>query len=262
MAVILKKKLNARKKALIALISFASFIALIFIVFVVWAQFYYKASDDALANLNSTETVSVNMVENKIIFQPVSAENLQDTGLIFYPGGKVDEKAYSYLGKYIAEEGFFVCIVRMPLRLAVLNPGAAEDVINEYPEIKNWVIAGHSLGGSMASNYAFNNQDIIKGLAFLASYPAGSDDLNSSIIEVVSIAGTKDGIINTENLASTKSLLPPDTEFIEIEGGNHSQFGDYGLQKGDNPADISKEEQHGLVIENIIELLLVIEQAK
>lgn len=150
----------------------------------------------------------------------------------------------------------------MPLRLAVLNPGAAKSVIDTNPDIKNWVIGGHSLGGSMASNFAYNNQDIISGLVFLASYPAGSNDLSDSKIKVISITGSRDGILNTESLSSTITLLPPDTMFVNIEGGNHSQFGDYGLQSGDNPADINKEDQHAAVTENILDLLKSFDQDK
>jgi len=45
--------------------------------------------------------------------------------------------------------------------------------------------------------------------------------------------------------------LPADTVFVPIQGGNHTQFGYYGngteLQKGDNPADISRDAQQQIV---------------
>ena len=38
---------------------------------------------------------------------------------------------------------------------------------------------------------------------------------------------------------------------VEIEGGNHAQFGNYGPQKGDLPATISAEEQQTQTVEAI-----------
>ena len=49
--------------------------------------------------------------------------------------------------------------------------------------------------------------------------------------------------------------MPKNTEFIKIEGGNHSQFGDYGLQKGDNKATITKKEQITSTANYTVELL-------
>jgi hypothetical protein len=47
----------------------------------------------------------------------------------------------------------------------------------------------------------------------------------------------------------------PLTKWIEIVGGNHAQFGWYGPQPGDNPADISREEQQRQVVEYTVGLL-------
>jgi hypothetical protein len=44
-------------------------------------------------------------------------------------------------------------------------------------------------------------------------------------------------------ILASRALLPADTAFLEIAGGNHAQFGDYGPQTGDNPATISANEQ-------------------
>jgi len=40
-----------------------------------------------------------------------------------------------------------------------------------------------------------------------------------------------------------------------IVGGNHAQFGWYGPQPGDNPAEISREAQQQQVVESTIEML-------
>ncbi|MDY4737636.1 alpha/beta hydrolase, partial [Terrisporobacter sp.] len=109
------------------------------------------------------------------------------------------------------------------------------------------------LGGVMASKYASTHKNI-KALALYASYPSG-DELKDSNIEVVSIYGSKDGVVNKENLDESKENLPDGSEFIEIKGGNHSQFGDYGLQNGDNKATISEEKQFNYTAKYTTELL-------
>jgi len=52
------------------------------------------------------------------------------------------------------------------LNLAVFAPDRASDIISAYPDIHSWVIGGHSLGGSMAANFARNNPSLVKGLFF------------------------------------------------------------------------------------------------
>jgi hypothetical protein len=241
-----------KKKYFIPLITVPAIVVSVVVGFLMWAQIYYKPTERALNYLNSDEKVEVK-VAGDIRFSP--RQNIRDEGFIFYPGGKVDEKAYSYLGHEIAVEGYTVIIAKMPLRLAILNTDAAAGIIEENPGIDYWVIGGHSLGGSSAALFTANNTDMIDGIVFLASYPANSSDLSDTSLKVVSITGSKDGIINTESLVSTENLLPSRTEFVDIEGGNHSQFGDYGLQSGDNPADITIEEQQEIVIQKVLQLL-------
>jgi hypothetical protein len=68
-----------------------------------------------------------------------------------------------------------------------------------------------------------------------------------------SIYGTLDN--GMDSIEASISLLPADTEYIVIEGGNHSQFGNYGLQPGDNVATIGWEEQQAQAVEATIRLL-------
>ena len=42
---------------------------------------------------------------------------------------------------------------------------------------------------------------------------------------------------------------------VVIDGGNHSQFGNYGFQKGDGEARISREEQEDRTVEAILNFL-------
>jgi dienelactone hydrolase len=143
----------------------------------------------------------------------------------------------------------------MPLNLAVFAPSKAKGVIKENRDIDTWIIAGHSLGGSMACKFAYDNPDLIKGIVLFASYPAGSNDLSDSNIKVLSMYGTNDGFVGSDKIEKYKKLLPKDTIYKPIYGGNHSQMAYYGFQKGDNEAKISREEQQSEIIKDIIEFI-------
>jgi hypothetical protein len=207
---------------------------------------------DALAALQSNDEVEVTNDE-WLIFTP--KQTVPTTGFIFYPGGLVDPRAYAPPAHTIAAEGYQVVIVPMPLNLAVIGSGKATDIINAFPEIEQWVIGGHSLGGTMASQYANQNPDQVSGLVLWASYPAENNNLSGYNLIASSIYGTRDGFVTQENIESSRALLPPDTAFVAIEGGNHVQFGWYGSQDGDNSATISRLEQQEQTITATIHLL-------
>ena len=209
----------------------------------------YDSKDLAKTYMISDENVSV-IIDNGIEFIP-SAPN--GTGIIIYQGAKVDVSAYSVEAKTIAEKGYTVFIPKMPFNMAFFGINRADKIIKNNPDIARWYMAGHSLGGSMAASYTSKNQESIDGLILLASYSA--DDLSGYTGKVISIIGSKDMGIDKEKLDATSINLPEDTEFYIIEGGNHSQFGDYGFQKGDNIADISLEEQLSLITNRILEYL-------
>lgn len=165
------------------------------------------------------------------------------SGFIFYSGGLVEPEAYAAHLQPIAQAGYAVFAPTMPLNLAVFNIDAADEIIAEHPEIEHWIIGGHSLGGAMAAQYAFDNDNQIDGLVLWAAFPAQSTDLSNHDISVASIYGSNDGLASAEEIKNSAARLPDDTIFIEISGGNHAQFGDYGEQKGDLSADIPLKDQ-------------------
>ncbi len=177
------------------------------------------------------------------------------TGFIFYPGARVDYRAYAPLAQSIADHGYFVVIVRMPLNFAIFDMDVAADVIAAYPEIERWAVGGHSLGGAMAANFVYSNPGVVDGLVLWAAYPASSNDLSSSEVRVVSISGTLDGLSTPDKIAASVPLLPADTVWVAIEGGNHAQFGWYGEQSGDNPAVITRDAQQEQIVQATVALL-------
>jgi len=229
----MKKTLKITLLVILVLLTLGS------IGFVAWASFPLGPGPSALASLESNSVVSVESGADWIVFQPAARQ--ATTGFIYYPGGRVDYRSYAHLLQPLAERGYLVVLVRMPLSLAVFSPAKATEVIQSFPEITDWVIGGHSLGGAMAANYVFANPGAVEGLVLWASFPASNNSLADRDIKVVSIYGSEDGEVETIEDSST--LLPVDTTWVRIEGGNHAQFGDYGPQPGDNPSTISPESQ-------------------
>jgi hypothetical protein len=176
-------------------------------------------------------------------------------GLVFYPGGLVDHRAYVPLAVLVAGTGHSVAIVRMPLDLAVLGKRRGLAVPPLLPGVGRWAIGGHSLGGAMAADLVHGEPGRFAGLVLLAAYPPDDASIAATGLPVLSIAGTSDLVVNREKLVGSRALLPPDARFVRIEGGNHAQFGDYGPQKGDGIATISRDEQQRLTAETILKLV-------
>jgi dienelactone hydrolase len=220
--------------------------------FLIWASNPLAAMPEALEALQSDSSVQVTE-EGWVVFQPAGTN--PDTGLILYPGGRVDPRAYAPIARAIAAQGYLVVIVPMPLNLAVLGSDRAQEVMAAYPGIQHWAIGGHSLGGAMAARFADQHPGAIEGLVLWAAYPASSDDLSGQSLEVVSIIGSQDGLETDQGVEATRQLLPESTQFIVVEGGNHAQFGWYGEQPGDAEAAITRSDQQAQVLQATLDLL-------
>lgn len=220
--------------------------------FVVWAEMTPIPMPEALAALQSDSQVEVT-ADRWLIFRPVNLEPA--TGLLLYPGGRVDSRSYAPAARAIAAEGYLVAIVPMPLNLAIFGADRASEVMAAFPEVDHWAIGGHSLGGAMAARYAHGHPSEAQGLVLWAAYPDASNDLSARDLTVTSIYGTLDGLATQDKIAASRSLLPPETQWVAIEGGNHAQFGWYGPQSGDNPATISQEAQQQQIVEATLRLL-------
>lgn len=220
--------------------------------FVIWGVNPAMPMPEALAALESDAQVTVTS-GSWLVFEPTGVQ--PETGLIIYPGGHVDYRAYAPTAHEIAAQGYLVLIVPMPFSLAVLDRDAAADVINVYPQIQNWAVGGHSLGGAMAASFVYSQPDQAQGLILWASYPASNNDLSRSGARVVSIYASLDGLSKLEDIAASRALLPADTVWVAIEGGNHAQFGWYGEQAGDNPASISRQEQQKQIVRATVDFL-------
>lgn len=239
-------KFQSKKKIILIILS--AIIVILASAFIYYVSDYYHADADAIAALNSTETYSVENTDDFITFTP--ARNNSTTGIIFYPGGKVQAESYSVIASKLAESGYTTIIAKMPFNLAFFGTNKADDIIKNHSKIDSWVISGHSLGGVYASEYAVNHQDKIKGVVYLAAYP--QSNASNATFKALFIRGSLDNIILEEDISGNLDKFPENTTFITIDGGNHYNFGDYGVQKEDNNSTITRKEQQQQTINAII----------
>jgi len=185
-----------------------------------------------------------------------------ETGIIFYPGGLVDAHAYIPTltsGNMVSlnqKEALQSFIIKMPANLAVFNPQAAVQIVSDNPNIKQWYIAGHSLGGAMACTAVNKNKEHFKGLILMAAYPAANVNLSNWTGKVLSLRGSNDGLTSQQDIDDTKAQLPDDTEYTIIEGGNHAGFAQYGEQKNDGINELGTTSQIDLTITAILDFML------
>lgn len=217
----------------------------------VWLATPTALLPEATAAQVSTDSVQFERRDGWLVFTP--AGERPRTGLIFYPGGRVLAEAYAPAGAALAARGYRVVIPSMPFNLAVFNADAADPIRTAYPEVTTWVIAGHSLGGAMAADYASRHPGELAGLVLWASYSAS--DLSGSGLAVVSIYGALEtGRASFLDPANT-GKLPADTRYVEIAGGNHEQFGYYTGQPNDPAAEIARDSQQAEAVSATLALL-------
>lgn len=203
----------------------------------------YQADEAALAAAASAQTVGKGLV-----FMP---EGDITAGVILYPGGQIEHKAYALLAKELSEQGCLVVIPKMTFNMAIFSPLNGEVYLNTYQDkTDNWYIGGHSVGGVAAAQFVTKYPTRVKGLILLASY--SSTNISKLGVPVLAIYGTNDLVLDATRKAKYVSYLPEDTTTVEIEGGNHSGFGSYGQQEGDGEPAISQTEQRAQITEAIM----------
>ena len=221
----------------VALIVVAVVLVLVAVA-VIWVNDTYKPDSTARAAMESGNGVTVTEIAgDNVAFVPENPK----AGFIFYPGAKVEPEAYAPLMRECAERGVLGVIARMPFNLALLDTNAADGIREQFPEVTEWMISGHSMGGVAASAYASRHEGDFDDIVLLASY--SSDDLTGYKGNVLSIVGTNDHVLNLQAYEAASERLPGQARELKIEGGNHANFGSYGVQSGDGEATISPEEQ-------------------
>lgn len=226
-----KSRKSLHKKIWIATGVVLLVIAILAGAFFWYVSDYYRAEDVALEVMAQGDGITVQ--DNLTILSPSYPT---DTAIVFYPGAKVEGVAYLPLLDQIRQTGVTCILVHMPFHMAIFDSNAAEEVISQFPDMEHWYIAGHSMGGAMASKFAADHPDQVDGLILMGAYIYGDYPDEKTLTVYGSLNQSVEDKINyAENI-------------VEIEGGNHAQFGNYGLQKGDSPAEISAEEQQAQTV--------------
>ena len=228
-----------KKKILIVLIVI---IAIILLYGVYYVNDFYHADESVSPYLNGIGNVSVVKTSTGLLIDGKG----NDSALIFYPGAKVEYASYLPLLTKIADSGVDCYLVEMPYNLAILGKDTADSIINGT--YKHYFLAGHSLGGAMASDYV-NSTNKSDGLILLESY--STCEISKPVL---SIYGTQDKVLNMDKYNESKGLVKNLTEIV-IKGGNHAQVGNYGSQSGDGNATITPDTQQDEIAREIINFI-------
>jgi pimeloyl-ACP methyl ester carboxylesterase len=210
----------------------------------------FNAVEPALAAMQSDARVTVTESTTDIVLTPTSGTT--GVGVFFQPGAKVEARAYAAVLRPLAEAGHPVVIAKQPLSIGFLALGAFGSARDAHPEVSRWVVGGHSLGGTVAAieaeSSATDPRGVAVGLLLYASYPATdmSDTLGSSVL---SVSASLDGLATPADIDASKANLPPNAQFVVIDGAVHAFFGDYGPQPGDGTPTISHEDARRQIVD-------------
>ena len=244
--------MRIRTKKIIVAVSVVLFLLLGAATWYLWP---YNPEPAAIQAMKGDNTIKVTTDSYGIIIEP-AYEPIQQIGIIFYPGAKVEPESYAPLARDFAMLGFRTIIARMPLNLALLGESRANIIMERYHD-QPFVIGGHSMGGAFAARYTATSPSNVEGLFFLAAY---ADRIQS--LPVLSILASQDQVLDQDTYNRNRSNLPKTAQTLMIEGGNHAQFGDYGPQEGDGQAKITPEKQRSQVVQAVVKWIGEIGQSK
>jgi hypothetical protein len=181
--------------------------------------------------------------------------NARNVGLIYYTHLFYDERAYSRIMQKMAEAKYPSFLLDIPWSMAFLTPFRGDLVLRDYPEIEHWVVAGHAVGGAMASLFAQRRRvKGVEGLALFGSYPLPLfNDQSLTDIKAISIWGNRDGITPRIKWEDGRRWLPQNARFLEVDGANHSQMArlQVAVVNNDNPAELSRNQQETIVVDEL-----------
>ena len=213
-----------------------SALAVVVIVFLAWANTVRVADRAAADAVFANPNVTVTDTSTSVVLAP--ADGAGHTGLVFFPGARVDPYAYLYkLAGTVEATGLTVVIAKPVLNLAILDRRPLSTFTDAVPEVTTWYLGGHSVGGVRACLLADNPE--VAGLVLFGSYCSAAPERTD--LRALSLSGSADGLSTPEKIADSANLLPSDTRFSELEGANHARFGDYGTENGDGVATRSTD---------------------
>ena len=235
-----RKQLRRRAELRLALALPALFLCVVLVAVTAWAR-PFPPAEGLVDQLRSARTVTYTDTLTWYELAPAPKSTgeavVPKVGLVFVPGARVDPRAYAPLLIPLAEAGNLVIVLKDPFGIALADADHAARPMAVHTEIASWVVGGHSLGGTAAASFA-DSDHRVKGLLLWASYPASP--LTRTDLKVMSIYGTEDGLATPQKIEDHKSYLPADTQYVQVTGGIHAYFGDYGAQPGDGTTTVDR----------------------
>ncbi len=212
----------------------------------------YQVKNVKEAYFEDTKLMKVEETTTYHLFNPTTETNKV---FIFYPGTLVAPEAYVPLCRQIADHNIKVYLIKMPWRLAFTGYNLPKDLNLFSDTTKTYVLSGHSQGAKMAAQFVLENPTLIDKLVLIGSIHPQDISLASIHIPVLKIYGSNDGIAAEKSIVKNKEKLPLETTYIRLQGANHSQFGYYGSQLGDNDPGISREVQQAETLKHILKFI-------
>lgn len=216
-------------------------VVLLAVALLVYAHDVMPGDREAALEAWRDDAVSIRDAGDAIVLTPTGAAD--GVGLVFVPGAKVDPWAYLATFREVVAAGTTVVITKPTLNLAVLDRAPLDAFTALAPEVGTWAVGGHSLGGVRACVLAAD--DDVAGLLLLGSYCL--EDLSDTDLDMLSLAGSEDGLSTPGDVAARSGTLPTDAELVELPGVAHAQFGAYGEQPGDGTPTVSDDEARALI---------------
>lgn len=208
--------------------------------FAAWGATPHSTNRDALIEVYARDDLVVTTADDLLVLRPSDTDGpLSGQAMLFWPGARVDPHAYAgRFADFVAHTGMTVVIPRPTLNFALLDPRGPTDFRAIAAPATVTGVGGHSMGGVKACQEAAETGGV--SLVLLAAYCA--EDISGSDIAALSMVGSHDLLLSTEDIDTGISRLPGDATVLTVQGANHALFGDYGPQPGDGPARISAEE--------------------
>lgn len=205
-----------------------------------------------MALLGMTAAADEPSNEDIIVLTPPESATGDDVAIVWIHGANCDTKAYTEFANNIQSQGAddgkkvwvglptFLFDIPEPLLIDQYVKSTIKQLRQSGFEGNNILLAGHSLGGVMAQNYAKDHADEIKGQILMGSvitrdkHSLNEDGSTHFDYEVptLSIGGTKDGLMRVSRLAeaywhSVKNIEPEQANMFPVfalEGTSHMSY--------------------------------------
>lgn len=233
------------KKPLIIVLILVGGLALLGLNYALMAGVFFGPSQEVKAALQSDDAVEVSNLNDGawLVFNP--AQGSPKAGLVIYPEGYQDIRTYAPLSRRLAEAGYLVALIsrreKFPFTLAEEDQNVSA-LMASLPQVPTWFIGGHTWGANLAAYFAKSHPDQVAGVVLWGGRLEPASSLAGSKLPVLMIYGTRDD--ENENLvAGIRPFLPPQTEWVAIEGGNRVNFANFGPMSRDVGAAIPAAQQ-------------------